>query len=473
MSLKGQTMTIEDLLAFKKQKKPKKEDVKLILEDIRSLIELWEPYIFVGTIQNLIQEQINNEYSLFSNDRDFITNESGKNFKNISDFLKTYKPGDTPPSLPKLPKQKDFTQLKHTGSSQQEIWKIYLEFHQKIQELLDEIKKLGMEAKNNKKRIKDLEKTVNKRKGDILKNLEGLKKRLEDVDKRTKTNQQNFLKKMEKDYSKLLRDSKKLFLNSSSPEFKTLQGSSKDSSKFSFIKYQQLYSPISKEIEENCNFEGNFPPTSQSVQEYARLLIFNEVSKSILNKAILEILKGDNKSSSVLLEFFSNVKFLSSENEDENDFIERFKKFLRNNAEKKIKIIIESIINQISNSYISKSLKTYPVFKKHIEIACFDLGEIPEELKEEFKIIPKILGPNLHNVKVEDKHHLFLEIEEFPSSGNVLPVLRAIGQSAWNSTIADQLGFFIEILKMSSELLGELKRKKFQNLIETFYELTF
>ncbi|OLS23726.1 MAG: hypothetical protein HeimC3_23690 [Candidatus Heimdallarchaeota archaeon LC_3] len=469
LTLKNYIPTFEGLVKVKSDKTVKKDDINIILSNSRQLIEFWEPENFSLSVQKEVRNRIEKEFRFYNNDRDLIIKQSNKINKNVSEFLKSYQIGDSSPPIEKIPNKKEFGNLILTENSRNELWKFYKEFYNKLQDIINDMKKIGKEARINSKKAKDLGKNISRKQGELGKHLDLLKKRIDDVDKKTRANQQNFLKKIERDYARLLRDSKKLFYNSISPEFKSKQHSGKNGS-FSFINHQNLREFITKELAQKCEFEPHFPVTSQAVEVFARLLIFNEVDKNLLNKVVIEILNSDNKKSHVLNDFIALIKTFIPQNE--NDFMEKFKKFLRNNAEKKIKIVIEAIISQIASSYISKSLITYPIYKKHVEIACFDLGEIPVKLYDSFRSIPKILGPNIHIDKVKEKKHLFLEIEEFPSSGSPLPVLSALGQAAWNETIADELGFFIEILKMSAELLGELKRKKFQNLMEVIYELT-
>ncbi|MFW9930278.1 MAG: hypothetical protein ACFFD1_12860, partial [Candidatus Thorarchaeota archaeon] len=459
--------TIEQLYYTKNNIKPEKADIEKLILNTRKYISFLTPEIFSQAIYIYFTEKYDKEFNLFIKDKDHIYSESEKIYRAINDFFKAYNEGNTPPLLPKFPKVKEFGELIYSEPARNDIWKYYKEFYEKTEDILSDFKKSSSDTKKRKEN----EKSINKRKIDLQKNLETFKKRVDDIERKIRATNQSILKKIEKDQSKLLRDMRKAYIESVSPEFKVKQTNKTDQG-FKFINIDSLKDPLNQQINNLTNFDSYYPATSYSVNVFAKLTIFNEVPKNLLNNAISEIINGDMRTSPGLAEFISSFKKIPLDSEEENDFIEKFKKMLKNNAEKKIKIIIESIIDIISNSFISPSLKTYPIFKEHVEIACFDIGEIPQRLIDKFRPIPSIFGEKIHITEIDKKYHLFLEIEEFPSSGSALEVKRAIGQAVWNEVIGDSSGFSIEILKMSSELLGELKRKKFQNLMETIYEFT-
>ena len=48
---------------------------------------------------------------------------------------------------------------------------------------------------------------------------------------------------------------------------------------------------------------------------------------------------------------------------------------------------------------------------------------------------------------------------------------KAIIQGTWNEIIGDQAGLFIEILKMSCEMIGESRRRRFQEFLEKLFQI--
>jgi len=257
-------------------------------------------------------------------------------------------------------------------------------------------------------------------------------------------------------------------------DLKIKAGSGKQAEGFVIPEVKEVCAPLSQRILNACDFESRFPPTHQAAFAYCKVLVFNEVPRDLLNEAILMITSADSRGSMALTELLVEVSSKQTEGmEEANDFIEKFKKILRGNAEKKLKIIMETIIKSINQSYFSGTLKTVPVFRHHAEVACLDLGEVPASLIPYMKTLPLVFGTKVNMVLSDGKANLYYEVEAFPSSGTSLSVPHALALATWNETIGDRLGLYVEVLKMSSELLGEFRRKKLQSWIETLYEFIY
>jgi hypothetical protein len=184
------------------------------------------------------------------------------------------------------------------------------------------------------------------------------------------------------------------------------------------------------------------------------------------------ILQG-GKSSQLLAELITEIR-TNSENNESLHIEDFLRKNVRLNVEKRIKFIFESILDKINSSYFKGTVKLYPINSpEYGEISCVDVGELNISwIIDDFKKkIPDIFGSKLHFVKIEEKYHLFYEIERFPSSGQRFPITKAITQGTWNEIIGDQTGLFIEILKMSCELVGESRRRRFQEFLEKLFQI--
>lgn len=473
LSIPGYIPTIEELMIAKNTKTPDKEQIRNI--SLKELIELWKPEYFVKACYNAQNTQITSEFSSFISDRDQFKTEAEKLYTDVQEFLNADNFKNKPPSIEKVREKKSWDGLTYSEPPRKELWKAYIDFQEKMSAIIDEMVILGAKIVDSKKKPKDFDKIIEKKVADSLRFLEVFKKRIEELEKRVKDTETNIQKKFDKDYQRLHRELKKVYQNSILDEYRISLSADKNVEGLIIPDLKKVCSSISGQIEKLCQFEQHYPRTEEASLTYANVLIFNQIPRNLFNDAIITNILGDSKNSPSLTELVQIIRQKSDDRNEENNFAEELKKLLRKNAEHKIKIIIETIINTVTNAYFKGILKSYPLFKNHVEVACLDLGEITSKsLAEKFANgIPETLGPKLNLQKTDDRYHLLLEIEVFPSSGSPLPITKCLKQAAWNTVIADQLGLYLEILKMSSELLGESRRKKFQTFIEDLFEIIY
>ena len=233
---------------------------------------------------------------------------------------------------------------------------------------------------------------------------------------------------------------------------------------------KSVCSQVTDAIETSINNDPfNYPKYNELVAVLASIIIFNQLPKNVFNELMNQAILQGGKSSPLLSELMIEIRH--NETFHAEDYL---RKNIRYEVEKKIKFLFESILDKINKSYFKGVVKLFPINSpEYGEISCLDIGEVNipwaiEKFKDE---IPDSLGTNLHFVKVDDKYHLFYEIERFPSSGQRFPITKAIIQGTWNAIIGDQTGLFIEILKMSCEMIGESRRRRFQEFLEKLFQI--
>jgi hypothetical protein len=274
-----------------------------------------------------------------------------------------------------------------------------------------------------------------------------------------------------KESQKLHRDAQKVFTHSLISEYNVREHKNKE--EFIIPNPKDISNSITKLIENTHIIDLNFPKNSELISTFASIIIFNQLPRNIFNDVLNTAILSGGKGSPIINEMIAEMKLKSSPSVDYLFIEDHLKKSLRKHTEKRITSILESIISQVNKSYFKGVVRSYIVNSEDIgEISCLDIGEfnIPW-LIDLIGSNKETFGHNVYFIKMDEKYHVFYEIERFPSSGQRLPITKAIIQGTWNEIIGNQAGLYIEILKMSCELLGESRRKRFQEFLERLFQI--
>lgn len=462
--------SIEDLLLARDGHKPSEEQVlEISVEELRSL---WRPSLVLKCYTTQAQRRIHRELVMYLNDQDYINGLVNDLSKNFDAYINAVVEGRrTDPADVPVAKTSTWDQLLYTEGFRRDMWKNYLEITDRTQKLVVDVSQVAQQYKSGQKKEKDFSKAVSKAQEDFAKHLDRFQKRTQDNERKVRDAEQKFMRSLEREVTKAAKDLLKKFNQAIFKECLVRESRNKEE-KFIIPSPEDICIPIAEDIESGGDADQFFPRTDELVSTFASIVIFNHLPRTISNDIINMALISGGRSSDVVATFINEVKQKHSESGKYLKVDEYLRKVVRNNAQKKLRFILETILGRINTSYFKGTIKTFPINSEMGEISCMDICEVGGTwLEQEFKGgIPFVLGPNLHLVKVSGQLHLFYEVEKFPSSGARLPVTRAVVQATWNEIIGGQMGLFIEILKMSAELLGEQRRKRFQEFLERIFD---
>ena len=352
-------------------------------------------------------------------------------------------------------------------SSFKEITKAHTEFNEKIDKCLQDLSSL-IQLPLEQRKSRENERLLSRVLEDLKKLEERLMRRIEDSQKRITDYNQKTIKNIERETQKAQKDLQKIFQTSIVQEYAVKESRSRE--EFNIQDPKHVCSNIIDAIEISTDNEPfKFPKYNELVAVLASIVIFNQLPKNVFSDIINQAILQGNRASPILTELITEIRHNDSMHAE--DFL---RKNVRHEVERKIKFLFESILNKVNSAYFKGIVKLFPINSPEFgEISCVDVGDlnIPWVIENFTKELPDSLGSKLHFVKIDDKYHLFYEIEKFPSSGQRFPITKAIIQGTWNEIIGDQTGLFIEILKMSCEMIGESKRRRFQEFLEKLFQI--
>jgi hypothetical protein len=119
-------------------------------------------------------------------------------------------------------------------------------------------------------------------------------------------------------------------------------------------------------------------------------------------------------------------------------------------------------VKLVRNSYLSKDLPL-KIFIDKGEVLALELGTInigfKKWIEEKIECHPRLVLDEQDN-----DIHVYMYISSRPAVGEIEYLMDAVVLQSFNEQQQD-LGLFIETLKMTASTLGELERRKTQNLI--------
>ena len=460
----------EDFINILSSEESKNIDINNITNE--SLRTFWKPKYIAKCFENNSLRKVLLEIEKFSTVSDTVRTSIKEELSKFESYCSAViKEGKIEKiSLKPLNLQNSNEQFDHIGileNNYKEMSKTYSDFIEKLEKYIQEIKQLVNQT-NDARKNKDFEKQIQRFLEDLKKQEDRFLKRIDDSLKKITDHGQKTMKNIEKETQKAQRDLQKVLQASIIQEYVIKEHKNRE--EFIIPDPKQVCMMITESLESSTNNDPfKVPKYNELVAVLASIIIFNQLPKGVFNDMVNQAVLQGNRSSPILSELVTEIR------RDESFHIEDFlRKNIRFEVEKKIKFLFESILNKIDSTYLKGVVKLYPINSPEFgEISCVDVGElnIPWIIDDFMKLIPDSLGNKLHFVKVEDKYHLFYEIEKFPSSGQRFPMTKAIIQATWNEIIGDQTGLFIEILKMSCEMIGESRRRRFQEFLEKLFQI--
>lgn len=459
--------SIEDFINILPSNEADKIDPKNITnEQLRSL---WKPKNVAKCFENYSLKKVLHEIEKFSTFSDNIKQSLREELEKLEDLsqkvVKKQKLSKIAIKPLDLSSQYDsFDNIAILENNYKEIAKNYADHIEKLNKGLEDIVLLNKEDKKSK----ETEKQISKILDELQKLEERFLKRIDDTQKKITDFSQKTIKNIEKETQKAQRDLQKVLQASIIREYAIKENRNKE--EFVIPESKDICALITQEIDSiTKNDPFKVPKYNELVAVLASIIIFNLLPKNVYNDLVGQTLLQGGKPTPLVAELLMELRH------DETMHIEDFfRKNIRHEVERKIKFLFESILDRVNTSYFKGIVKLFPInSREYGEISCVDVGDlnIPWIIENFKKSIPESLGTEMHFVKVDDKYHLFYEIERFPSSGQRFPITKAIIQGTWNEIIADQAGLFIEILKMSCELISESRRRRFQEFLEKLFQI--
>ncbi|MHA2365200.1 MAG: hypothetical protein ACXAC7_14670 [Candidatus Hodarchaeales archaeon] len=460
--------SIEDLISAKKgMEQNKNQNIKKEKITASELRSLWKPHFVIKSFQNHVCDKISKEFASFTDELEFLKNNTKNLLVEFKDFARRSSATvETVETKFILLQPADWGDLIYTNSQRSELWDFYKNTVEKIQKNAQEINVISSNVKSKSKKEKELYKTINKSELETLKSIERFNKKTGELKRKVQENEQKYLKNLDREVTKAHRELVKIYNNSILSEFRIKEDKTKED--FIIPKLEKQFNPISTLIQNKIEDEELLFTTNEIALVASSIIIFNHLPRNVFNNVLNTVITEKGRNSSLITNLITETKEKHTKGGKHIELEEYLRKNIRVIAEKKIKLILETIIDQLTKSYFKGSIKTYPIKSEEFdEISCIDLGEISPFIE---KKIPGVFGPNLNLKKIENRLHLLFEIGHFPSSGAHLSVTKAFISKTWNDIIGSELGFYIEILKMSCELLGEQRRRKFQEFLAKIYE---
>jgi hypothetical protein len=192
---------------------------------------------------------------------------------------------------------------------------------------------------------------------------------------------------------------------------------------------------------------------------YASTYLFNSLDESLQKRAINMAIFNPKSSKLISRVIESNRN--SKDGWENFEFFEKLKDEITI-AGNNMMAMSSMLVKLVRNSYLSKDLPL-KIFIDKGEVLALELGTInigfKKWIEEKIECHPRLVLDEQDN-----DIHVYMYISSRPAVGEIEYLMDAVVLQSFNEQQQD-LGLFIETLKMTASTLGELERRKTQNLI--------
>ena len=225
------------------------------------------------------------------------------------------------------------------------------------------------------------------------------------------------------------------------------------------LDFEKLKEAVLKEESQRFKDDKLLGTKNEFLYAYASCFLFNELDESLKKRAI-NMAIFNPKSSKLVNRVIESNK--NRKDDWENfEFFEKLKDEITL-AGNSMMAMSGVLVNQIRQTYLDKDFPL-KIFIEKGEILALELGTIniafKKWIEDQVDVHPRII---LH--EQDNDIHVYMYISSRPAVGEIEYLMDAIVLQSFNEMQAD-LGLFIETLKMTASTLGEVERRKTQNLI--------